>query len=228
MRVLSMDWRDVLVASWPVDPAVVADTLPDRLDVDTFDDRAYLSVVPFVMENVRPYGFPRAVGPSFGELNLRTYVETPDGGAGIYFYNLDADDRIGVTLARTLFRLPYYRAEMDVDRRGESVDFRSERVHSGVRPLEFDATYEPVGEPSRPESGSLEEFLLERYAFYTEGRDTLWRGDVEHERWPLADASLDVRENEIFRANGFDHPERDAHLTYSPGVDVDAHFLRRV
>jgi len=110
-RVLEMTWRDGLFCHWPVDPAVVSGTLPDRLSVATHGGDAYLSVVAFVMDDIRPRGAP--VGLSFPELNLRTYVEGPDG-PGVYFYNLDADDRIGVELARRLFALPYYRAEMDV------------------------------------------------------------------------------------------------------------------
>jgi len=34
-RVLEMTWRDGLFCHWPVDPAVVSGTLPDRLSVAT-------------------------------------------------------------------------------------------------------------------------------------------------------------------------------------------------
>ncbi|QLC32830.1 DUF2071 domain-containing protein [Halarchaeum sp. CBA1220] len=222
MRVISMDWRDVCVASYAVDPAVVAETLPEGVTVDTYEGDAYLSVVPFVMGDVRPYGFPRRVGPTFGELNLRTYV-TGDGGPGIYFYNLDATDRLGVAIARATYRLPYYNASQRVVRRGETVEFESERTHSGVPPCEFDADYTPRGEPRPAEPGSLSEFLLERYRFYVEGRDTLLRGEVEHDPWELRAADYDVRANDLFDVNGFETPEGEPHVVYSPGVEVAAH-----
>ncbi|MDH5019493.1 YqjF family protein [Halobacterium rubrum] len=228
MDVLSMRWEDLLVASWPVEPDLVADRLPDGLTVDTFDGDAYLSVVPFVMADVRPRGLPAAVGRTFGELNLRTYV-TGGGQPGIYFFNLDATDPVGVRIARRLFRLPYYDADMRVERGPDGVSFQSDRAHDGAAPLSFDATYRQDGELSRADPGSLTAFLLERYRFFVAGGgDTVYRGEVDHPPWELSDATVDVRENDLFAANGFDHPDGDPHLAYSPGVDVTAALPRRL
>ncbi|MFB6169515.1 MAG: DUF2071 domain-containing protein, partial [Haloarculaceae archaeon] len=71
MDLLSMEWRDVLFAHWPVDPAVVDSHLPDALAVDTVEGRAWLGVVAFVMGDIRPRFSP--VGLTFPEL----YVFTP-------------------------------------------------------------------------------------------------------------------------------------------------------
>jgi uncharacterized protein YqjF (DUF2071 family) len=224
---LAMRWVDVLFAHWPVDPGLVAATLPDGLDVDTYDGDAYLGVVGFRMESIRPRGAP--VGLSFPELNLRTYVRGDEGG-GVYFYNLDADDRIGVALARGLFRLPYYRAAMQVEDRGDgALRFRSRRTHRGASPARFDATYRPADGAERVEPGSLDAFLTERYRFYTEsdgGR--LYRGAIDHPPWPLSDATLTIHENTLFEANGFEQPEGDPRVRYCPGLDVTAGRIRRV
>ncbi|WP_299330480.1 YqjF family protein [Haloplanus sp.] len=223
---LSMRWEDVLFAHWAVDPAVVAVTLPDGLTVDTYDGDAYLGVVGFRMRSIRPRGLP--VGLSFPELNLRTYVRSDDG-PGVYFYNLDAPDRIGVALARGLFKLPYYRAEMDVDDTAEGVRFRSRRTHSGVLPARFDATYRPTTTATTADPGSLDSFLTERYRFYTEsdgGR--CYRGEIKHPPWELSDATLTTRENTLFEANGFDRPTGDPRLRYAAAVDVTAGRIRRV
>ncbi|GAD51772.1 hypothetical protein MBEHAL_0532 [Halarchaeum acidiphilum MH1-52-1] len=229
MHVLSMDWRDVCFASWPVEPAAVARTLPDGLAVDTYEGDAYLSVVPFVMGDVRPPGWPRALAPTFGELNLRTYVTAESGDRAIYFYNLDASGAIGIPLARTFFRIPYYHADIDVSRVSDSgLHFRSTRTHEGVPSCEFDATITPGAERVTPESGSLESFLVERYRFYTRGLGGLWYGDIEHDPWTLTDATLDVRRNDLFDANGFDDPDSTPHVAHSRGVEVDAHHLRRL
>ncbi|MFB6176504.1 MAG: DUF2071 domain-containing protein, partial [Halobaculum sp.] len=42
-----MGWEHVGFANYPVEPSVVSSHLPDALDVDTYDDEAWLSVVPF-------------------------------------------------------------------------------------------------------------------------------------------------------------------------------------
>jgi len=222
---LSMHWADVLFAHWSVDPGVVAATLPDSLDVDTDDGDAYLGVVGFRMESIRPRGVP--IGLSFPELNLRTYVRGDEGG-GVYFYNLDADDRVGVTLARGLFQLPYYRAEMRVENEAAGIRFRSRRTHRGVRSAQFDATYQPTGEAERVGAGSLDAFLTERYRFYTESDSgRLYRGEIDHPPWKLGDAALTVRENTLFEANSFDRPSGEPRVRYSPGLDVTAGRIRR-
>lgn len=221
-----MTWRDGLFAHWPVEPELVAGTLPDRLSVATYDGDAYLGVVAFVMDDIRPRGLPR--GLSFPELNLRTYVEGPDG-PGVYFYNLDADDPLGVAVARRLFALPYYRAEMRVRREadGGRTHFRSHRTHRDAPPAGFDATYELRGPSRTADPGSLEAFLVENYRFYAQG-SRLYKGEIDHEPWALRDATATFRRNGLFEANGFDRPDGEPHLLGADPIDVTADRLRRV
>lgn len=227
-RWLEMTWRDGLFLHWSAAPAAVDETLPKGLSAATHDGDAYLGVVAFVMEDIRPRGAP--VGLSFPELNLRTYVEGPNG-PGVYFYNLDADDRLGVAVARRLFALPYYRADMNVTREGksdgETVRFTSRRTHRGVPAARFDATYEPMAESFTAEPDSLAAFLVENYRFYAEG-NRLYCGEISHKPWMLREAAIDVRENGLFAANGFDEPDGDPIVHYAEPLDVTADRIRRV
>ena len=60
---------------WAWDPAEIQKTLPRGLFVDTFDDQAWLGIVPFFMRKVHPRGLPCLPWLSdFLELNVRTYV----------------------------------------------------------------------------------------------------------------------------------------------------------
>jgi len=226
VALLEMTWRDTLFAHWPVAPAFVAERLPAGLEVDTYDGDAYLGVVPFEMADLRPRGSP--VGLSFGELNLRTYVRY-EGQRGVYFFSLDADDRLGVSVARSAFRLPYYRAEMTVSSRDEGVRFRSRRTHPGEPPLAFDARYRPEGESFTADPGSLASFLVERYRFFTaDDGGRLWAGDIEHEPWRLREAGATLARNGSFAANGFEQPAGEPHLLYADSIDVRAGRIRRL
>ena len=226
MDVLRMRWRDVGFLHWPVDPAVVARTLPEPLTVDTYDGNAYLGVVPFRMADIRPRGSP--VGRSFDELNLRTYVRV-DGHPGVYFYNLDADDALSVRLARRLFMLPYYPAEMTVETRDGTVVFRSGRPGGDAPTARFDVTYHGDGDPSAPAPQSLEQFLVERYRFYAESTDgTVYYADIAHDPWPLEGGTADVRRNELFDVNGFEYPAGEPIVHYSSGIDVTAGVLHKL
>jgi uncharacterized protein YqjF (DUF2071 family) len=222
---LSMRWEDVLFAHWAVDPAIVERQVPPQFTVDTREGDAYLGVVGFRMADIRPMGAP--AGLSFPELNLRTYVRT-DEGPGVYFFNLDAADRLAVPIARRLFRLPYYRAEMSVTEGDGGFRLESHRTDDAALPADFDATYSPSGTPTEPEPGTLLSFLTERYRFFVADEDgRVYRGDIDHDPWQLQPADLSVRANGLFDANGFAEPESEPLVHYSPGIDVTAGPLRR-
>ena len=226
MDLLQMRWRDALFAHWPVDPAVVSARLPEGLQVATYDGDAWLGVVGFVMEDIRPRGAP--LGLSFPELNLRTYVTRPGrDDHSVYFFSLDADDRLGVLVARGLFRLPYFSAEMRVSREDDAVTLRSRRTQSGARPAHFEATYRPTGEQFTPEAGTLEHFLTENYRFYTDGA-SLYYGDIAHPPWPLVEGTAEIETNTLFEADGFERPAGDPLVHYSPGTEVTAERIRTV
>jgi|AntRauTorckE6833_2_1112554.scaffolds.fasta_scaffold00642_5 hypothetical protein len=243
---VAMGWRNLAFLNYPVEPDVVRERLPDALAVDTYDGDAWLSVVPFTNVDLRPKGFPRALGFDLPELNLRTYVRRSGDGdvaaaPGVYFFNLDADGDLGVAGARIFHHLPYFRADITLESDGVGgVHFTSERTHPGARPANFDATYRPTAEPKAglgddPEDaidarpGTLAEFLTERYRYYTETPGgELRSAGIQHPQWPLAPADVDVRENQLFETNGFEPPEREGPHYYSPGVDVTATGSRRV
>jgi uncharacterized protein YqjF (DUF2071 family) len=226
MDLLEMRWEDVWFAHWAVDPEVLAQALPQGLTVDTYEGQAYLGIVGFQMSDIRPRGLP--VGLSFLELNLRTYVDGP-AGPGVYFFSLDADDPIGVSLARTLFQLPYSRARATTISAGEATVFRSNRVHRGAPTAGFEASYEPTGTQFEAEAGSLPAFLVERYQFYVaDEQGQTYVGAISHPPWQLQEADLEIRRNDLFAANGFERPGGEPHVLFSPDIRVSAERLRSV
>ncbi|PSQ39353.1 hypothetical protein BRD13_03335 [Halobacteriales archaeon SW_5_70_135] len=219
MSLLSLSWRDVCFLHWDLDPDVVAARLPDGLDVDTCDGRAWLGVVPLEIT---------AGGRSFAELNLRTYVRR-DGEPGVYFFSLDAADPAAVAAARAAYGLPYYRAEAGLRERDGAVRFDHRRTHPDAAPARFRATYAPDGERSEAAPGSLAAFLVERYRYYLERGGRLWAGDVDHAPWRPAPATATVASNTLPAAAGFD-VRGDPHLLYAAhdGMRVEAGPVRPV
>ena len=225
---LHMGWRHVCFANWPVAPAVLAPQVPDAMSLDVFDGEAWLSVVPLTNVDVRPAAVPAGWGLPLPELNLRTYV-TCGGEPGVYFFSLDAQGVLGVLGGRLFHHLPYYYARATLETVGETVTFRSRRLHPGARPVHFEARYEPAGEPFRAEEGTLEHFLTERYRYYTEAQDgTVRYAEVAHEPWPLQPVTVSVDRNTLFGANGVDEPDGDPVHLYSAGVDTRASPSRRL
>ena len=113
-------WSGLLFLHWPVDPAMIQSRLPDGLFVDTYDNKAWLGVVPFFMDRVRPVMLPPVPGLSwFLELNVRTYVHDAQGRPGVWFFSLDCNQPLAVEIARRFFHLPYEHAAMKAARRGD-------------------------------------------------------------------------------------------------------------
>ncbi|WP_135807125.1 YqjF family protein [Halorussus marinus] len=219
---LEMGWRHLLFENWPVDPDLVDAHLPDGLTPDVHDGSAWLSVVPFTNVAVRPSGVPERLGIRLPELNLRTYV-TRDGVPSVYFYSLDAQGVVSVLGARLFQHLPYYYARISLERADGRIRFSSRRRHPGARPVHYEASYWPTGEPFSASEDSLAAFLTERYRFYTQAPDgTIRYTDVDHDPWTLYPAAADVETNTLFSANGFGTPDADPVCYYSPGLDVVA------
>jgi len=106
--VMDQKWRRMLFLDWEFDHETIQKTLPPGLTVDTFEGKAYLSIVAFNMEGVKPKLFPSIPGLSnFTEINVRTYVYDAKGVPGVWFYSLDANQYIAVQMARQFFSLPY-------------------------------------------------------------------------------------------------------------------------
>lgn len=211
-------WRDLLFLHWDWDPNHVQKTLPAGLTVDTWNGRAYLGVVPFFMEGVRPTGLPPVPWlSSFLELNVRTYVRDSQGRPGVWFYSLDCNQPVAVQIARTFFHLPYFHARMRARREGQRIFYQSQRGQ--WKASQF--FYAPAG-PSAPAlAGSLEEFLVERYRLFASDGHRILSGSVWHPPYEFAEATHDGEISPPLLAAGFDPDAAPpAHAIYSPGVDV--------
>ena len=226
---MGMSWRDLLFMHWPVEADALRPLVPPSLSIDTFDGNAWLGVVPFDMVGVRPHFVPAVPGISnFPEINLRTYV-TAEDRPGVWFFSLDAHNRLAVRLARATFHLPYFDAEMSCHASGDQVDYRSIRTHKGAPPADFVARYGPSGRPFESGPGSIESFLTERYCLYSaDGRNNVRRGEIHHQMWPLQPAEVEVRTLAMTQQIGLKPPETEPILHFSKRLDVLAWLPRKI
>ena len=114
-------WRDLVFVHWAVSPAVVAPLLPPELEVDTFEGKAYVALVPFLMTGIRCVGLPPIPGTSRTlETNVRTYVRrrgvAREPIPAVWFHSLEAASSLAVRAARWGFGLPYFKATMRYER----------------------------------------------------------------------------------------------------------------
>jgi uncharacterized protein YqjF (DUF2071 family) len=212
---MTQSWHDLLFAHWPLDPAVLGGQVPPELPLDLFEDRVWLGIVPFHMTNVASR-WARPLAMAFPELNVRTYV-TVGGKPGVYFFSLDAASALAVFAARARFRLPYYRARMDVDAGAGRVSYRSRRRNGSA---EFAAKYGPAGPAAASRPGTLEYFLTERYCLYTADGGQVRRLEIHHRPWPLQPADAQIAVNTMADASGIALPSLPPLLHFAKRMDV--------
>src|SRR6185369_1184001 len=194
--VLRQEWHNLLFAHWTFPQEEVRTIVPQQLDLDIWEGKAYVGVVPFLLRNMTPRGIPALpVISHFAEINVRTYV-THKGIPGVYFFSLDAANLSAVLGARFAYALPYFHARFRVRMEGERVCYQSRRLQR-PRPAEFRGKYAPIGEVMewKHPSDSLERFVSERYCLYAVSKRHVYRTHVHHLPWPLQPADAEVELN---------------------------------
>lgn len=226
---MRMRWCDLLFAHWAVEAAVVRKLIPPGLELDLVEGRAYVGAVPFRMEDVTPRSVPAIPGlHAFPELNLRTYVRA-GGKPGVWFFSLDAGQRLAVRIARRFFHLPYFDAAFDVTSVGEAVEYSAVRKHRGAPNGAFAAKYHPEGPIYRSAAGTLDHWLTERYCLYALDRaGLLYRGEIDHQPWPLQRAVADISLNTLGDWLGIEMSGPPETLHFAGSLDVRAWLLERI
>lgn len=230
--VMRQRWTDLLFLHWTLPPEVMQRTLPPGLTVDVFQDQAWVGIVPFFMEAVRPVGLPALPWiSSFLELNVRTYVRDAANRPGVWFYSLDCNRWPAVQIARRGFHLPYQYAEMRADREADgTIAYQCQR-HPGSSHPAAAYRYRGVGDVSPAAAGTLDCFLAERYRLFSwhPRRRRLYSGEVWHHPYPLQHAEVSEWSAAPAGWNGgfvLEGPPVTQH--FAKGVDVGIFPLRKI
>ena len=134
-------WGKLLFMHWPIDEKLLRPLIPAQLAIDSFDGSAWIGVVPFTMWGIRASFLPPIPGTSaFHELNVRTYV-TLNGIPGVWFFSLDAANRLAVWAARKFYNLPYFNAQMSLDQTDKTIHYSSTRQDARGAPAELKTTW---------------------------------------------------------------------------------------
>lgn len=239
---MAQSWHDLLFAHWPIPLAALRPLVPACLELDGYHGEGWIGVVPFRMSGVRPRGLPGVPWLShFPELNVRTYVRGVAGQdetrPGVFFFSLDAANPVAVAIARALFHLPYFRADMLCELDGETVNYASRRTHSGAAVGELAGRYGPTGPPYQAQPGTLEHWLTERYCLYAlspfdrspaDGQHKVYRSEIHHLPWPLQPAFADLTHNTIAQSMGVPISGAPHLLHFARRLDVVVWPPRRI
>ena len=191
---LNQEWRFLTFMHWEVSSVNIAPYLPEGLELDLFDGKAYVSVIPFMMKNVRPrLGLPLPGISNFPEFNIRTYVKK-NNKPGVLFLTLDAQSYITCFYAPFAYGLPYQYSKGKVSTNGDSYNWKSKRSLKG---FELAGSSKKKGTSLTSNKGSLEEFLFERYCLYTIYQNKICIGHTHHNPWVFYNAEVEIISNNL-------------------------------
>jgi uncharacterized protein YqjF (DUF2071 family) len=196
---LTAEWRHLLMLNYVVEPTALEPLVPPGTILDTYQGKAYASLVAFLFLRTRLLGVPIPFHQDFEEVNLRFYVRRFAGGdwrRGVVFIQ-ELVPKLAVALtARLVYNENYESLPMR-----HALETGPGQAPSSLR-YEWEARgrwngvrAKTAGEPHEPASGSLEEFITEHYWGYARQKDgSCVEYEVEHPRWRVwqaSDAGLD-------------------------------------
>lgn len=211
--IISQEWHDILFLHWPVSAEDIRQYIPSELELELFDNKAWISLVFFQVKENRPRFIPSIPGiSSFLELNVRTYV-TYKEKAGVYFLSIDANNQLITKLVNYKNFMPFRNANITLKKYENAITFysRSKQIETNYETLI--ASYEPISGPI--ERSKLECWLSERYHCWTKIEDQLLRVDNAHTPWKLQKAAYTIHDNSIASYLNYDAKENYPIAHYS-------------
>jgi len=185
---LSAEWRNLLMANYVIDPAVLQPYVPAHTELDFFNNTCYVSLVGFLFKDTRVHGISFPFHSTFEEVNLRFYVrhKTADGWRrGVVFIKEMVPKRMISFVANTLYREKYCTQPMRHEWR-----FTKEEVEVSYywkTGRQWDHLKAIASNQSQPiQEGSEEEFITEHYWGYTRITPQLTGAyEVVHPKWNI-------------------------------------------
>ncbi len=175
------EWNDVVFLHWKVEESELRKYVPKELEIDVIDGSAWISLVGFNMENIRPRQLPSfAPISNFFEINIRTYVRF-NNKTGVYFLSIEGGKELSCRIAKKMSQLPYRYSKM-IRKPGI---YTSENQHPKSK---LDLEYQ-IGKSLNSKS-ETDLFLTERYALFQDAGNRLNEFEIHHIPWPIFEIEI--------------------------------------
>ncbi len=183
---LTADWKNLIMANYIIDPAILKPDLPYKTELDSYHGNVYVSLVGFMFMNTRLLGVKVPFHINFEEVNLRFYVRYNDNGhwkRGTVFIEEIVPKPAISFIANIVYHEKYVTKKMGhfFERKENEINLGYQWKHQGHW-NRLEAIIENGAFPMLP--GSLEEFIAEHYWGYSKYNDTTtFEYNVQHPAW---------------------------------------------
>lgn len=215
--IIYQEWNDALFMHWKVDQKFLREMVPTKLELETFEDQYWVSIVVFRLEKARPRFLPHIpVISNFHEINVRTYVRMGDK-RGVYFLDIEAENWISCKLANAFSGLNYRKSTIEREKnKNQIILSNSNSKRNFSMKLDYKIAEQMVLKPSIVKS------LTELYSVYVENNGKYKRFQVHHKEWDI----YGIRNEKIeldYQLGSLELNSKNLVIAhYSPGVQVVA------
>lgn len=206
------EWNNAVFLHWEVELEELNKFVPSELEIDLFGGKAWVSLVAFTMEKIRPKNLPSFPPVSdFDEINIRTYVKS-NGKTGVYFLSIEGGTSLSCKVAKRISELPYRYSKMN----------RQKGLYESTN-SEFEdrLTLEYQIGNSKENKTELDKWLTERYALFQDTDQAINEFEIHHLEWPINEIDIKRIELKYLRFKGLITNTPDL-SHYSQGVKVIA------
>lgn len=182
---LRANWENLIMANYEMEPSVLEPYLPKGVELDFFNNKAYVSLVGFMFNKTRLFGVPIPFFGSFEEINLRFYVRKVENRKikkGVVFINETVPFKIVALLANKLYKEHYIsiptKNSIDITEHKQiKYEWKVNEKWNSIA-VKSDTNKYTI------EQASKEEFIFERYFGFTKLSDTSTQEyKIRHPKW---------------------------------------------
>jgi uncharacterized protein YqjF (DUF2071 family) len=186
---LSARWENLIMANYEVDPDILKPYLPKGVDLDLYENKAYVSLVGFMFKQTSLFKIPIPFLGTFEEINLRFYVKRVDDAdnikRGVVFINETVPYKLVAWLANKLYK-EHYIAIPTKNKIASKNLSKSIKYEWKINNRWNHIAVNTAKENDQMLPGSVEEFIFEHYFGYTKINSQLSQEyKVNHPRWEV-------------------------------------------
>ncbi len=186
MDFLNARWENLIMANYAVDPFVLLPFLPKGVELDTFNGKAFVSLVGFMFKDTRLFKMPIPLLGTFEEINLRFYVVRKEGNGwkrGVVFINETIPFKPVAWVANWLYKEHYI--SIPTKHTWNINDENKEIIYEWKVGADWNHIKVNASNNKLPmEEGSVEQYIFEHYYGYTKvDNNTTQEYRVNHPRW---------------------------------------------
>jgi uncharacterized protein len=201
---LRANWENIIMANYVVSPEILRPYVPAGVELDTYENKVYVSLVGFMFKKTKILGVPIPIFGTFEEINLRFYVIRKEGSdfkRGVVFINETIPYKMVAWVANKLYNEHYttiptrhfWHEGVDV----KTIDYQF-KVHGAWNKISVEA--KKASEPMK--KGSLEEFIFEHYWGYTLKKEGITEEyAIQHPSWkvhPVIQSEIDCNFSKMY------------------------------